>query len=84
MCGYQVPLSCTIAQTCSQMHVQVKHSLAHLQDPFPILAAIIAYIYFIRTKVGIKSCRCARECFIVHVFGYMFELLVTAWYIIVM
>ena len=44
-------------------HVQMKHSLAHLQDLIPILAGVVAYM-FIPAKVGIKSCRCARECFI--------------------
>ena len=30
--------------TCSQMHVQIKHSLAHLQDLIPTLAGI-KYVY---------------------------------------
>ena len=33
----------TIA-TQSQMHVQIKHSLAHLQDLIPTLTGIIIYI----------------------------------------
>ena len=28
------------SNTCSQMHVQIKHSLAHLQDLIPTLAGI--------------------------------------------
>ena len=40
----------------------MKHSLAHLQDLVPTLASKT----YVTTpaKVGIKSCRCARECFI--------------------
>ena len=30
----------TVANPCSQMHVQIKHSLAHLQDLIPTLAGI--------------------------------------------
>ena len=33
----------------------------YIQDLIPILAGVIA---FIPTKVGIKPCRCVRECFI--------------------
>ena len=64
----------------------MKHSLAHLQDLIPTLAGAVAYIFYIPAKVGIKSCRCARECFIcIHVFGCMcmLELTVTGWWIIV-
>ena len=49
--------------TCTKTHVQMKHSPAHLQDLIPTLAGVVAYM-FIPAKVGIKSCRCARECFI--------------------
>ena len=40
------------------------HSLAHLQDLIPTLAGIyVVYICIVMpAKVGIKSCRCAREC----------------------
>ena len=43
------------------MHVQIHHSLAHLQDLISTLAGVITYIiyYLILGKVGIKSCRCA-------------------------
>ena len=41
----------------------MKHSLAHLQDLIPTLAGVVAYM-FIPAKVGIKSRRCTRECFI--------------------
>ena len=38
-------------------------SIAHLQDLIPTLAGVVAYM-FMPAKVGIKSCRCARESFI--------------------
>ena len=51
--------------TCSQMHVQIKHSLAHLQDFIFTLAGVFEYVFHTNsTKVRIKPCRCARECFI--------------------
>ena len=41
--------------------VQIKHSLAHLQDLIPTLAGIkYMYMQNAPAKVGIKSCRCAR------------------------
>ena len=45
------------------MHVQVKDSLAYLQDLMPILGDVFTY-YFVPAKVGSKSCRHTRECFI--------------------
>ena len=35
-----------ISNTCSQMHVQMKHSLAHLQDLITTFAGVIAYIFY--------------------------------------
>ena len=32
------------SNTCSQTYVQIKHSLANLQDLIPTLAGVIAYI----------------------------------------
>ena len=65
------------------MYVEIKQSLAYLQDLIPILASVIV-IYLISAKVGIKFCRCAREYFIctyiwLHV---LLELTVTGWCII--
>ena len=63
----------------------MKHSLAHLQDLIPTLAGVVAYM-FIPAKVGIKSCRCARECFIytcVWLHVHALELTITGWWIIV-
>ena len=40
------------ACTCNQTHVQMKHSLAHLQDLIPTLAGVVAYM-FIPAKVEI-------------------------------
>ena len=56
------------------MHVQMKHLLVYLQGLIPTLAGL--FIYY---KVGIKSCRYARECFIctcIWLQGYMFVLTV--------
>ena len=55
---YNPVLATVIAQ--SQMYVQTKHSLAHLQELIPTLAGS----YNTAAKVGIKSCRCDRECFL--------------------
>ena len=43
VCTYNPPAcNCYVAQacTCNQTHVQMKHSLAHLQDLIPTLAGI--------------------------------------------
>ena len=71
--GLQISIS---SNTCSQMHVQIKHFLAHLQDLIPTLACVIAYIIYsqLPTKIEIKSCRSARECCIL---SYMH--LATGW-----
>ena len=37
------PVTISSKQPCSQMHVQIKHSLAHLQDA---LAGVITYIFY--------------------------------------
>ena len=66
------------------------HTYAHtllcdnMQDLIHTLAGVVAYM-FIPAKVGIKSCRCARECFICTCVGCMcmFELTITGWWIIV-
>ena len=34
------------SNTCSQTHVQIKHSLAHLQDLIPTLAGVIIYLFY--------------------------------------
>ena len=51
--------------TQSQIHVQIKHSLANLQD---IITTYFdwckIYMQNIPAKVGIKSSRCAKEFFI--------------------
>ena len=31
---------------CSQMHGQIKHSLAHLQNLSPTLAGVITYVFY--------------------------------------
>ena len=63
-----------ISNTYSQMYVRIRHSLAHTQDLITILAGHRLYTYLLPANVGIKFCRCARECFIctyVHTFGYI-------------
>ena len=32
--------------TCSKIHVQTKHSLAHLQDFIPTLADMFAHVFY--------------------------------------
>ena len=44
------------------MCVQMKHSIANLQDLIPTLAEIIIGNTNQLATVGIKSCRCAIEC----------------------
>ena len=46
------------------MHAQTKHYLAHLQDLIPNSADLLCLLNFIPAKVGIKSYRCARECYV--------------------
>ena len=54
---------------CSQVHVEIDHSLAHLKD---LLA-----------KVGINTFRYARKFFLsTRTLLYVFELTVTGWWII--
>ena len=53
------------------MHVQIKHSLAHLQDLIPTLADI-KYISDNTNLVDVLE-----NALFVHAFGYMFELIVT-------
>ena len=44
------------------MHTQMKHTLANIQDLIPTLAGILIHKQHKPAKVGIKSCRFAREC----------------------
>ena len=68
-----------LAETCSQMHAQMKYSVAHLQDLIPTFAGVMTNIFYI-SQVEIKSCTLGREyALFVHVFGYIFELTVTGW-----
>ena len=36
----------TVAQTCSQMHVPIKHSPPHLQNLPPTLAGVVTYTFY--------------------------------------
>ena len=45
-------------------HANETHPPADLQDLIPTLAGVVTYYMYIPAKVGIKSCRCAREYFI--------------------
>ena len=49
---------------CSQMHVQIMHSLAYLQDIITTLAGVFTYKFCTILSSDIKSCRYARECII--------------------
>ena len=65
-------------------NIQIKHSQAYQQNSIPNLAGMFTQ-YFIPAKVGIVSCRYARECFICRcIWLYMFELAVanTDWWMI--
>ena len=49
LCNYNAQAcKCYVAQTClySQTHVQMKHSLAHLQDLIATLAGAVAYMFY--------------------------------------
>ena len=54
------------------MHVQIKHSLAHLQDLIPTLAGFMQ----------LNLVDVLENALFVHAFGYMVELTVTGWCII--
>ena len=73
------PALATVHSTIySQMHVQIKYSLAYLQDLILTLADMFAYC-FTPVNVRIKSCRYAREeCLFVHAVGNIFVELTVA------
>ena len=52
------------------MHVQIKHSLAHLQDSIPTLAGIF-YIYNLyQPKEGLNLVDVLENVSFVHAFGF--------------
>ena len=51
---YQPALATVSSNKCSQMHVQIKHSLIYQQDLIHTLAGI--FVYLMPAKVGIESC----------------------------
>ena len=57
------------------MHVQIKHSLAHLQDLIPFSLAGIKYIHMQtqHSKLGLNLVDVLQNTLFVHAFGYMFE-----------
>ena len=60
------------SNTRSQMHVQVKHFLAHLQNLIPTLAGIIVYIrilYHLKWRLNLVDV--LENGLFVHAFGYM-------------
>ena len=59
LCNYNAFVN---SNTCSQMYAQVKHSLAHLQDLIPLWLVPSPIL----TKTEIKSCKCAREVYVVY------------------
>ena len=72
------------SNTCSQIHVQIKHSLTHLQDLIPTLAGVFTYIFYINQKEGLNVVDVLENVLFVHAFGqlHVIELTVTGWYII--
>ena len=60
----QPVLATVSSNTCSQIHVQIKHSLAYLQDLVPTLAGIKYIRKHTPAEVSIKSCGYARECYV--------------------
>ena len=63
---HQLALATVSSNIYSQMYIQIKHSLAsYLQDLIPTWVGLFVY-YFIPAKVVIKSCRYAREYFILY------------------
>ena len=69
------------SNTCSQVHVQMKYSLAHIRNPYFGWCYYLQYV-FIPAKVGIKFCRHARECFICTcIWLHAFELTIIGWYV---
>ena len=60
------------------MHVQIKHSLAHLQDLIPTLAGDMMYVLY-HPKKGLNLVDVLENALFVHAFDYiiMFELNVT-------
>ena len=72
---WQIVIICQICQSFSTTNVfyctvatyeliTYKHSLAYYPQDFILTLASVLFIHFILAKVGIKSCRYFRECFI--------------------
>ena len=65
------------------MYVQIKHSLAYLQDLIPTSDGVITYIFYTsQSRDLILHIDVLENALFVHAFGYMFELTVTGWCII--
>ena len=60
------------------MHVQIEHSLVHLQDLIPTLAGI----KYISDNTSQSRVDVLENALFVHAFGCMVELTVTGWCII--
>ena len=54
------------SNTCSQTYVQMKHSLAHLQDLIPTLAGVIY------TSQSLNLVDVLKNALFVHTFGYVY------------
>ena len=57
------------------MHVQIKHSFAHLQD----LISVLAGIKYIKDNTSQSRDKILYVDAFVHAFGYMVELTVAGW-----
>ena len=54
------------------MHAQMKHTLANLQDLANPYVGWFVLLIIMPAKIGIKSCRFARECVLfVHAWMYL-------------
>ena len=59
-----------LPQTWSQKHVQIKDSLAHLQDLIPTLAGVIVYILY-QPKYELNLVDMLENALFVPAFDYM-------------
>ena len=61
------------SNTCSQTNVQIKHSLAHLQDLISTLGGVNAYMFYTSQSRlnGLNLVNVLENALFVHSFGYM-------------
>ena len=59
------------SNTCSQMHVQMKYSVAHPQDLIPTLADVLCICITCQPKYGTNAVDMLENALFVHAFGNM-------------